>query len=219
MAAGTFPAVISTSAAQASAKLGNNALNALQTNATPLDRLTFLEEVVSNLLTDLPSGINLPATFQAGGVAGGVLTTAQTIKRVTAIADATATSVLTITVPNVTAAASVRVTLNGALGAGGAVGAGEANGTVSYDFVIGRFAGNVATILIATAYGSAMTLSAGAATVTVTAAASTVTGGATASNSFTVNVTITKGSGSSANHTCVVWGTVLNSLAGGVTIA
>lgn len=54
-----FPAVTPTSQPQASALASNNAANAGLTNLVPLDRLTNLEQIVGNLLTDLPTGINI----------------------------------------------------------------------------------------------------------------------------------------------------------------
>src|SRR5688572_2452958 len=53
----TFPAITPTSQPQASALLSNNAANAGLPNATPLDRLTNLEQVVANILTGLPQQI------------------------------------------------------------------------------------------------------------------------------------------------------------------
>lgn len=56
-----FPATTPTTQPGASALLSNNAANAGLTNATPFDRLTNLEQAVGNLLTDLPTAINLIA--------------------------------------------------------------------------------------------------------------------------------------------------------------
>lgn len=123
-------------------------------------------------------------------------------KNVTAIADNTFTDVFTVAVPNATARAYIRVTFNSALGAGGAVGAGEACGTTTYDFAVVRFAGAVAVIGASSAYGAASALSSGAATITTTAQASAVTGAAGVAETFTIQVKIVKGSGSSDNHTC-----------------
>ena len=67
----SFPAVTPTTQPQASALASNNALNAGLTNVIPLDRLSNLEQIVGNLLTDLPTNIHLPAAFNAGGVAAG----------------------------------------------------------------------------------------------------------------------------------------------------
>ena len=117
-----FPATTPTSQQQASALLSNNASNAGLTNTVPLDRLANLEQVVGNLLTDLPSTMT---TIQASGAiplgyttgAGGTVTqstnksTGVTLNKVTgaitmnnaALADATTVS---FTVTNSTVAAT-----------------------------------------------------------------------------------------------------------------
>jgi hypothetical protein len=154
-----------------------------------------------------------------GGAAGAATTASALTKAVTAIADATGTAVLTITVPNAAHSASVRVTLAGSLGTGGAIGANEATGTVSYDIAIARTAGVNAVGTASTAYGSGMANVAGAATITVTAVLSAVVGAVGNPNTFTVNVTITKGGGGSANHTCRVYASVLNANATGISIS
>lgn len=158
------------------------------------------------------------ATTQ-GGAAAAATTATRLTKLTSSIADNTATAVLTVTIPNAAHAASLRVRLLGRLGAGGAIGADEANGTVAYDFSVSRTAGVNAVVTASTAFGSATSSVAGAATVTVTAAASAISGAVGASNTFTVNVTIAKGSGSSANHTCTVLAEVINANATGITIA
>lgn len=154
-----------------------------------------------------------------GGAAAAVTTASTLIKTVGSIADAAATAVLTVTIPNAAHSASLKVRLVGSLGAGGAIGANEATGTVSYDFGIARTAGVNAVTTISTAYGSGMANVAGAATITVTAAASAIAGAVGDPNTFTVNVTITRGSGSSTNHTCVVLAELVNANATGVSIA
>jgi hypothetical protein len=153
------------------------------------------------------------------GLSGAVTSKAELTKAVTAIADATATDVLTITVPNAAHSALVRVMLAGSLGAGGAIGANEATGVVAYDIAIARTAGVNAVAGISAAYGAASAVVAGGATITVTAAMSAVVGAVGASNSFTVKVTITKGSGASANHTCRIHATVVNANATGVSVS
>jgi hypothetical protein len=206
-----FPDVISTSAAQASAKLGNTALVNGQTNLVPLDRLTFLEEVVGNLMTSLPP--------QGGTGLGGALSLATlTPKRISAIADAVATTVLTITCPNVLASAMVRVTIVGIAGAGGAIGAGEDVTTVSYDIAVTRTPGVAVGATISSAYGSAAAVVVGAGTMTCVAALTLTGEGVTLTNTVTVKATIDQSS-TSTNHTAIVYAQVINNLAGGITIA
>ena len=139
-------------------------------------------------------------------------------KSTTGITDNTATDVLSVSVPNVTLAASLLVTLTGSLGAGGAVGAYEATGTVAYRISIAKRAGAAAVVTASSAFGSAMANVAGAATITVTAAASAIAGG-TGANTFTVKATIAKGSGSSAAHVCSVHAELVDASGGGVKIS
>jgi hypothetical protein len=137
----------------------------------------------------------------------------------TAIANATATSVFTITIPNAAHSASIKVRLAGSLGAGGAIGANEATGTIAYDIAVARTAGVNAVAGISTAYGSSTAAVAGAATITVTAALAAVVGAVGASNTIDIQVTITRGSGSSTNHTCVATAEIINANATGISIA
>lgn len=137
----------------------------------------------------------------------------------TTLTDATPTDVATVTVKNTAAAAKIRFILVAALGAGGAVGAGEAVASICYDVTVVRLAGVNAVATISAAYGSATAKVAGAATITLTAALSAVSGGVTADNTFTIQATVTKGSGASDNHTCFVYSEVLNQAAIGVTVA
>lgn len=161
-------------------------------------------------------------SLQFGGTAtAAAAATARTElnKAVTTIADAVATAVLTVTIPNAAHSASLRVRVTGSLGAGGAIGANEATANNEYIITFTRTAGVAAVAAISAAYGAAAAAVAGAATVTCTAAMSAVSGAVGATNTFTVNVTITRSGGSSTNHTCLVYAQLMNANATGVTIA
>lgn len=141
-------------------------------------------------------------------------------KLVPTIANNVATATFTVTIPNGAHSASLRVRLKGSLGAGGAIGANEASASIAYDVCFARTAGVNAVAAISTAYGSSGSAAvAGAATCTVTGAVSTVSGAVGATNTFTVNVTVARGSGTSDNHTCFAYGELINDNASGVTIA
>ena len=156
----------------------------------------------------------------SGGATLGEQTTAATVKKtITAIADNTATPTFTVTVPNAAHSASIKLTLKGSLGAGGAIGANEATGSISYDIAIARTAGVATVVGVSTAYGSSTAAVAGGATITITAAASGLTGANSASQTFTIDVTIARGSGASANHTCGCFATIINANASGVTLS
>lgn len=154
-----------------------------------------------------------------GGATGAVTSNTRLIKTVAAIANAVATDVLTVTIPNAAHSASLIVRLNGSLGAGGAIGANEATGTITYNFAITRTAGVAVAVAASAAIGTASTNVAGGATITVTAANSGISGAVGATNTFTVQATISRGSGASTNHTALVVAEVLNSNATGVTIS
>lgn len=152
-------------------------------------------------------------------VAGGLTSVTTFIKAYSGIADNTATATMTITVPNAAHSASWRVTIAGSLGAGGAIGANEATGTQSYDIAIARTAGVNAVGTVSTAYGTGNASVAGAATITCTAALSTVSGAVGATNTFTLNVTIAHGTGSSTNHTAVIYAQLINANTSGITLS
>lgn len=153
--------------------------------------------------------------------ATAVTTTSRTEmnKAVTAIANAVATSVLTITIPNAAHSASLLVRVTGSLGAGGAIGANEATATNDYVVAITRTAGVAAVAAISAASGAAATAVAGAATVTCTATLAAVGGAVGATNTIDVQVTISRSGGSSANHTCLVYAVLMNANVTGITIA
>lgn len=154
-----------------------------------------------------------------GATTGTATSRAEISKAVTAFADAVAKSVFTVTVPNAAHHAVIELEIQGALGAGGAVGAGEAMATNTYKIAIVRTAG-VATVATATAASDGVAVAvAGANTVTATAAVSAMTGAVGATQTFEINVTITKNAGASDNHTCLAYAKLMNANATGITIA
>lgn len=154
-----------------------------------------------------------------GSSAGSVGCSEKVVKTYSAIANNVATATATVTIPNAAHAATVRVTIVGSLGAGGAIGAYEATGTISYDIAVARTAGVNAVGTFSAAYGSATTNVAGGATITITASGSSVSGAVGATNTFTINVTIARGSGSSTNHTALLQAEVINANASGITVS
>lgn len=141
------------------------------------------------------------------------------VRSIAAIANATATDVFTVTVPNAAHAASIKVRFLASLGAGGAIGANEASGTIEYGYAVTRTVG-VATVVVASAaYGSSTAAVAGATTITVTSDVSAIAGAAGASQTFTIRVTISRGGGASSNHTCRAVVELINANATGITIS
>jgi hypothetical protein len=154
-----------------------------------------------------------------GGTTSTVTSRTQVNKTVTAIADATPTATFTVTIPNAAHSATLEYELTGILGAGGAVGVNEAVATISGKVVITRTPGANAVAVASATFGGAAANVAGAATCTVAAAVSAIAGAAGASNTFTLNITITKSGGASANHVALCYGKLMNANATGITIA
>lgn len=161
-----------------------------------------------------------PPIYLGGtGIAGGAGVDALLTKTVTAIANNTATDVLTVTVPNAAHSATIPIIINASLGAGGAVGADECTATAYGQIVLTRTAG-LATVATATTLadtGSACV--AGATTETLAYAVTAMTGANSATQTFTVQITIARGGGSSTNHIAIIQADVLNANASGVTIS
>jgi hypothetical protein len=178
----------------------------------------------SALVLDANASVNVlqattTETVGGTGVAGAAATATKFVKVTTAIADNTATPVMTITIPNAAHAASILVRVVGSLGAGGAIGAFEASASNSYVVTIARTTGVNAVGTVSAVFGAAAANVAGAATVTSTCVLSAVSGAVGASNGFTVNATVTKSGGASTNHQCLVVAEVLNSQATGITLS
>ncbi len=155
---------------------------------------------------------------------GGTSATAATVeyvttKTVTGLADAVATTVFTITVPNASHAAVLKVKAIGSLGAGGAVGAYEAS--MAGDFTIGvTRVVNVAAVSAATSLSAtASVTSAGAATCTLARSLAAWSGATNDVNTQAIQMTVTRGSGTSTNHVVQLHITVLNANANGVTVS
>lgn len=155
-----------------------------------------------------------------GGSANSTATSrTQGNKAVTGIANAVATDVLTVTIPNAAHHAVLEIEVQGALGAGGAIGAGSAMATNTYKIAIVRTAG-VATVATATAATHAVAVAvAGSETVTATAAVTAMSGAVGATQTFTVQMTISRSAGSSTNHTALITYKLTNANATGITVA
>lgn len=103
----SFPAVTPTLSVAATTLAGNNAATAGLPNSNGFDRLTYLEAIVGNLLTDLPSSMNvfgnaILSANSGGTVPGGIgyatgagSTTTQITSKVTAFTCNTITGQIT----------------------------------------------------------------------------------------------------------------------------
>lgn len=154
------------------------------------------------------------------GVPGAASVETKSTKAVTAFVDTTAKAVFTVTVPNAAHAALIEIDLLAVLGAGGAIGAGESVKAAKYQVVLARTAGVNVVAGISSAIGGASAKVAGADDITsVVATLSAISGAVGASNTFTINVAITRSGAGASNHTLVASARVLNQNATGVTLA
>lgn len=151
--------------------------------------------------------------------AAGAFTATPFVKTVGSIADATATPLMTVTVPNAAAGAVIFAVVTGAIGAGGAVGAYEVVASQILTISVARVAGVNCVANQATVAVTSNAAVSGATTVTLANALSSITGAVGASNSFTLNVTITKGGGASGNHNATVMAWLFNPTAAGVSLS
>lgn len=164
-------------------------------------------------------GIRSGYVLGGTGVAGSALSDAYFDKEVTGIPDGTATAIVTVTVPNAAHAAVIPIVIMSRIGAGGAVGADECVGTAYGQIVVERVSG-AATVASATTLSNAgSSCSSGATTITTSYAVSSITGANSATQTFTVNVTVAHGGGSSTNHKVDVQLDVLNANVSGITVS
>lgn len=173
-----------------------------------------------------PAGLSAAGQFATSvtvggtGVAAAAATATKQTKAVTGMADTVATATFTVTVPNAKHGAIINVDVIATLGAGGAIGAGEGSRVSRYQIVLARTAGVAVVATVSSAIGGAEAHVAGAASVsTAVVTASSITGAVGATNTFTINVAITKSGGASDNHTAVVSAEIVNEFATGVSIA
>lgn len=158
--------------------------------------------------------INSGAALDA--VAAGSATTChRTVFKKTAIADNTATDIITVTVPNANHAAAIKLTF---LSSNGSTDAFESSRAAVGLVVLARTAGaNVVATAIALTNAGIATVAAGA-THTLAYDLSAIVGAVGASNTFTIRVTIDDSGNTGANQV-VVLAELINSEATGVTMA
>ena len=167
------------------------------------------------------TGVIVTAPTQAAAVQGGAGSCAELQpKVVTAIADGVATTVLTITIPNAAHAALIELQLLASLGAGGAIGAFEESLVAFGEIVVVRTAGvNAVATAVALSNAGKANVAGADSTATLAYSLGAVGGAVGAVNTITIQVTITKGGGASANHQCIAIATVINANAAGITVA
>lgn len=152
-----------------------------------------------------------------GGAAAAATTLFSITKKVTGIADNTATNILTVTIPNANHAGALRLML---LSSNGSTDAFESNRAAQGLVVFQRNTGVVAVATAAAIADGVIATNAtgGSATHTLAYNVSAVTGAADASNTFTIQVTIDD-SGNLGSNQLVLFAELLNTESTGITIA
>ena len=139
--------------------------------------------------------------------------------RIGSMTDATYTDTMTVTVPNVAIGGSIFLLITGALGAGGAVGAYEGVASQVATLSVSRVAGSNAVATLASVAVTSNAVVSGAATIALANQLSSISGAVGAVNTFTLQTRVTKGSGSSANHTATVLAWLFNPTATGISLS
>lgn len=155
------------------------------------------------------------ATTDGIGAAAAATSLRRLTKKVTGIADNTATDVVTVTVPNANHAATIRLLF---LSSNGSTDAFESSRTAQGLVVLARTTGANVVATAATLADAAIATVSGGATHTLAYDLSTITGAVGATNTFTVRVTIDD-SGNLGSSQVVVYAELLNAEATGVTLA
>jgi len=170
-----------------------------------------------------PVTINGSLTVNAAGLSllDPTSTTAlfEGVKVVTAIPDATLTTILTLTVPNAAEAAEIWIEVVSSLGAGGAIGAFEASQASFWTCAVTRVAGVNSVVGCTSITNGTGAIVAGGNGITNARSFTAAAGGVSVVNTHTLQLSITRTAGSSTNHQAVVHYRLLNNQAGGVTIS
>ena len=150
-----------------------------------------------------------------GGATAAATTCYSITKKVTSIADNTATDILTVTIPNANHAATIRLLL---LSSNGGTDAFESSRTASGSVVVARTTGANAVAAASTIDAAQIATVSGGATHTLAYSVSAISGAVGDPNTFTIQVTIDD-SGNLGSNQLVVFAELLNAESTGVTIA
>lgn len=176
----------------------------------------YYDTTVNQLFVCIGSGTfpaNWVAIGGAGNVAAGAAGSVRSVRKIlTALVDATFTDVATVTVPNQIGGAGIRVAAVGILGDGDSTSMTQFHGAVS------RVAGAATGCTFAAAIGAG-TNNGVSGNSAVAIQASGMTGAVGATQTFTVQMKVTKSAGSSASHVLVATLELLNGFDSGITIA
>jgi hypothetical protein len=180
------------------------------------DQLTVATTGVSSTSSSTTTLTSTGTIRLGSATAGAATSTVKGIVKKTGIADNTATSVLTVTVPNVNAAAAIKLTFVASLGTG--TDTFESTRVADGNVVLARQAGaNVVATAVALTGAGIATVSGGG-TLTLAYSVAAVAGAVGATNTFDIQVTLVK-TGTITDLQCVVLYEVINAETGGVTVA
>lgn len=161
------------------------------------------------------SGSAIATTYRLNGDSGAATTSLRTITKVTGIADNTATTVFTLTVPNGNHAAAVYLTF---LSSNGSTDAFESNRTATGLVVVQRNTGASAVATAAAISNAAIATVGGGATHTLAYSVVANAEGVGSTETVSIKVTIDD-SGNLGSNQVVVLAELVNAEASGVTIA
>lgn len=188
------------------------AAGTLGTNFTAPDLRAF-RSAAGVMTLDNGAGGFTALRFGTSGSAGSQNTL---LVRKTGIADATATAIITVTVPNAAHNAAIFLDILGHLGTG--TDASESSRCATGCIVLARTSGADTVATAATLDTAQIATVSGGGTLTLAYDVSSLTGASSATQTFTIRLTLTV-TGTITDHTAVVSARLLNSLGTGVTIA
>jgi hypothetical protein len=133
-------------------------------------------------------------SINSNGIAGG---NSDLVKQLLNVLDGVSTTVATVTVPNATAGAGIRLTITGTQGDG------DSTVTAIFNLSISRIAGAATKFLASAAVGSVATVGA-TSTLTIAVTPTGLAGANGATQTFTINVTLARSAGASTNHSLMI---------------
>lgn len=154
-------------------------------------------------------------TLSVGGAAAAATSCRHLTKKVTGIADNTATDVLTVTIPNANHAAAIKIMF---LSSNGSTDAFESSRVATGHVVVARTTGANAVATAAALDNAAIATVSGGATHTLAYGVSAITGAVGDPNTFTIQVTLDD-SGNLGSNQVVCSVELLNAESTGITIA
>lgn len=181
------------------------------------DGTNWRESGFANAIDNLASGTVpglVKGTVSTAGAATSI--TPILVGKKTGIADNTATSIITVTMPNVNGAFCIELTLLGSLGAG--TDTFESTRCAKGMIVCSRKAGDNIVPAAATLTLAQISTDSGGGTLTLAYGVSSVTGAAGATNTFDIQVTLVK-TGTITDLQCAFTAVLLNAETGGATMA